>query len=220
MKSSYRTLLSVLINPMRWAKLWPHICLYLINVFKYRNFSTNINSLAYWNKKLSLFGGEWRVHPYRHVLDLLPKEMAFSLLDIGCGLGDGPIFLQQSFPQAEISGLEFSNIGIDIARRKSDIIHWHHLDILKDEIPDTYDYILIIRTLEHFDDPFSIVKKCLKAARISLIINVPYDEGKNGRLFGVTEHRYFFDKNTFGNFNCKHINIVDSGKSIIYDIGV
>ena len=138
--------------------------------------------------------------------------MEFSLLDIGCGLGDGPVFLKTNFPKAQMSGLEFSEIGIDVARQKSDKIYWHHLDILKDEIPDAYDYISIIRTLEHFDDPFAVVKKCPHATKNSLIINVPYDKGKNGRLFGVTEHRYFFDKDTFSNFNCHHMSIVDGGE--------
>ncbi len=65
-----------------------------------------------------------------------------------------------------------------MAKRRSEKICWHHLDILKGEILVSYDYILIIRTPEHFDDPFNVVRKCLKAARIEVIINVPYDEGK------------------------------------------
>jgi len=220
-KTSWNALSPVIVNPRQWKKFLPHIRLYVINVFKYGNFSTNVNSRKYWNKKLSSkVGGRWRVQPYRHVFKYFPRDEEFSVLDIGSALGDGPIFIQETYPKAKVSGLEFSDTGIEIARRKSDVIHWHHLDILKDSIPKVYDYVIIVHTLEHFDDPLFVVNKCLRAARGSLIINVPYDEDTDRKMFGVTEHRYFFDKTTFEKFYCRSIEIVDDGKSIIYEIRV
>ena len=208
----------ILFNPNRWTKLVPHIKLYAKNIFVYWSLSTNLNSLNYWNKKLSGRGSGWRTHPYEHLISILPKEKAYSILDIGCGLGDGVIFLKEKFPNLRLEGLDFSDIGIKMARKKSETIAWHNLDILRDSIPDSYDYILIIRTLEHFDNPFTVLDKCLKATRKSVIVNVPYDNNSNSRIYGVTEHRYRFDKSTFNSYKCRDIRIVDGGKSIIYVI--
>lgn len=208
----------IFIDPRRWKKLVPHIKLYAKNIFVYRSLSTNLNSLNYWNKKLSDRGSSWRVHPYEHLISILPKEQAYSILDIGCGLGDGVIFLKEQFPKLRLEGLDFSDVGIKMARKKSGAITWHNLDILRASIPDAYDYILIIRTLEHFDNPFIVLDKCLQATRKSVIVNVPYDKSSNSRIYGVTEHRYHFDKSTFSDYKCRDVRIVDDGKSIIYVI--
>lgn len=163
---------------------------------------TNPNTKNFWDKRLGGLNESWRDSHYHLITDLLEEDEGFSLLDVGCALGDGCEFLDSKFPKAEISGADFSEAGIEKARRKNKDINYILLDILKDEIPKSYDYITLIETLEHFDDPYIIVDKCLKSVKQALIITVPYRQNL-ALTFG--EHRYRFDKDTFSEYNCETI---------------
>ncbi len=195
------------------------------NCFKYQNFSTNLNSKKYWNERLSDFDSFWRNENYLHILDLLPKDKKFSLLDIGCAIGDGCELLKEKFPRAKITGVDISEIGIEKAIQKTKGVEYFVLDILKDPISMKYDYITIIETLEHFDNPFAVVDICLKHVVDSLIISTPYNqENFSGRIRSVSEHRYSFNEKTFANYNnCRVVKITEfvkatKNKCIIYEI--
>ena len=79
----------------------------------------NPNTQKYWNKKLSQYNGFWRNDHYKYLIDLFPKDEKFSLIDIGCAVGDGCILLKKHFPKAELTGLDFSDVGIKKALLKS-----------------------------------------------------------------------------------------------------
>jgi len=191
---------------------------------RYGNFSFNLNSRRYWDAKLSRYEDFWRNENYYHVLDLLPRDTSFSLLDIGCALGDGCELLQIEFPHARISGADISEIGVAKARRKNERIDYSVLDVLKDDIPDMYDYITIIETLEHFDKPFHVVDKCLKHVQRSLIISTPYSsDAPSGKVSGVGEHRYLFNEDTFKGYRHRVAKITTyveatKGQCIVYEI--
>jgi hypothetical protein len=65
-----------------------------------------------------------------------------------------------------------------------------------DSLPNTYDYISIVETLEHFDRPFFILDKCLGHARKSVIVSVPYAPDYTGKS-AWDEHRFAFNEKTF-----------------------
>lgn len=203
-----------MIAPGKWDKLYGQLSLYINNIIRYRNFSFNLNSKRFWNKYLSKFDNFWRNENYSHILDLLPQDTAFSLLDIGCAIGDGCELLQEKFPKAEITGIDISEIGIEKAKQKTKNVQYFVLDVLNNPIPQEYDYIVIITTLEHFDEPFAIVDKCLKHVRKSLIISVPYTPFYSGKIIVVSEHRYYFNKETFKMYNSRIVGIKKHGKDI------
>jgi len=216
-------LLSVIINPLKWEKLYEQIRLYVCNIVKYRNFSFDLNSKRFWNEELSKFDDFWRDENYYHILDLLPQKSAFSLLDIGCAIGDGCELIQEKFPNAEITGFDISDVGIEKAKKKTKNVHYFIFDILKDPIPKKYNYITMIETLEHFDDPIAIVDKCLRHVREAFIISTPYTPEYSGKRLVVGEHRYCFNEKTFENYNCRVVRITEHGKDqkevvIIYEI--
>lgn len=77
--------------------------------------------------------------------------------------------------------------------------------------------------MEHFDDPFSIVDKCLKHVREKIIISTPYDPLFSGRLTCVSEHRFTFNEKTFANYNFRVVRVTGyvtatNSKCIIYEI--
>ncbi|MFC1994382.1 class I SAM-dependent methyltransferase [Chloroflexota bacterium] len=219
-----KKLLLAIINPRKWRTIYIMSSRFLRNIIKYGTFSANPNSKRYWNKKLSRFGNFWIDTSYRYILDLFPQDKFFSLLDIGCAIGDGCELMQKEFPEARITGVDISEIGIDKAKRKTKSVEYFVLDILKDQVPGKYDYITLIQTLEHFEDPFYVVDKCLRHVNSSLIIMTPYIPGvPSERLGGFWEHRYAFNEITFTNYNCKVTRITEYIKGpnkqcIIYEI--
>ena len=186
----------------------------IVNIYMYRHFSINPNNKINWDRKLSKFGNFWRNENYRHILNLLPKNKAFSLLDVGCALGDGCGLLQNEFPKVAITGIDISSVGIKKAKQKNKKINYFVLDILKTDLPGIYDYITIIQTLEHFDNPFSIIDKLLKHVKKSIIISVPYTLGITGKI-DKDVHRYSFNENTFigTRYNYRIVEVTDFIKS-------
>ncbi len=180
---------------------------------KGRILGLNPNTREYWNRKLARFNGFWRTDHYRLILELLPTQMPFTLLDVGCALGDGCELIQKQLPLAAVTGIDFSVVGIRAARRKNSFVRYRVMDILKDPIGETYDYITIIQTLEHFDDPYPVVEKCLRHTRQSLIVSTPYDQNVD---LTIGEHQYRFDEQTFKRYNSRVARITDYSASLGY----
>jgi 2-polyprenyl-3-methyl-5-hydroxy-6-metoxy-1,4-benzoquinol methylase len=218
-----KKILSAAVNPRKWGKLGEQGRLLFTNIVKHRSFSTNLNSKRYWNDKLSEFENFWRNENYYYLFDLFPEDKEFSLLDIGCALGDGCELLQEKFPRAKITGIDISDVGIEKAKKKTKKVNYRVMDILKDPIPEKYDYIIIVQTLEHFDDPFVVVDKCLGHIKSALIVSTPYYPESSGKITEVSEHRYTFNENTFKNYKSKVLKVTDfvketNSQCIIFEI--
>jgi 2-polyprenyl-3-methyl-5-hydroxy-6-metoxy-1,4-benzoquinol methylase len=185
---------------------------------------TNVNTKKYWDRYLNSRGDFWRDFPYQFLLAELPKNEKVTLLDIGCALGDGCRMLKKNFPLAEITGADLSESGIQKARAKSNDIEYFVFDLYKQEIPKKYDYITLIHILEHFDDPYPIINKCLKAVNRAVYISTPYGgEFDNPRLYWKGEHRYLFNEHTFSKYHGQVLKITDrieavGTKHIVYKI--
>ena len=185
--------------PWRYKKLIPKKALFYLNKSFYK-FSKNINTRDYWNKKLDKFEGDkWRIDVYEDLLKLFPKNKNFSLLDIGCALGDGCLFIKKRFPNAEISGCDFSDKAITKAKNKTKDVDFFVLDILKQKIPKKYDYISLVSILEHFDNPYYVINECLEMVNECLIINSPYYNKIS--YASEDEHRFAFNENSLEGYN-------------------
>lgn len=161
----------------------------------------NINTKKYWNKKLAnvtkKVGGLWRIKVYKFLLDILPQDKKFSLLDIGCALGDGLAFLQRYFPLADLYGLDFSDVGIREAKKRHPEIKFICANIYSYEFNYKYSYMTIIRTLEHFTKPFLVLDKCLNFANRCVLLNIPSPKLK------CREHVYKFYPDSFEGYTTK-----------------
>lgn len=184
---------------------------------------SNINTKKYWDKKLSEISDFWRDESYHQFQHLLPTDRKFSLLDIGCAIGDGCEWLSRKFPKAIISGVDISTVGIEKARSKNSGANYFVLDIEKDPIPGLYDYIIIVETLEHCEHPFFVVDKCLRHTICSLFVSVPYSPNMpSGRIKGRGEHLWAFNEQTFSSYNARVVltDVLNEGTMprIIYEI--
>jgi 2-polyprenyl-3-methyl-5-hydroxy-6-metoxy-1,4-benzoquinol methylase len=185
---------------------------------------TNLNTRRYWDRYFTHYENFYRDFPYKFMADFLPQDVPFSLLDIGCAIGDGCEFLKKQFPKAEIFGADFSALAVQKAGQKSADIRYFLLDILKEAPPRSYDFIILSHILEHINDPFSVVDKCLKFVKKALLVSTPYTKDITiPRLYAPSEHRYLFNEHTFEKYNAKVLAITplieDTGyQNIIYEI--
>lgn len=171
---------------------------------------TNINNPKYWDNYFSKYNDFYRDFPYKFLLDFFPKNEKFTLLDIGCGLGDGCRLIKKNFPEAEIEGADFSPVSINKAKSICAGINYFLLDLKKDEPRHKYDFISLVHILEHFDNPFKILDKCLKFANKAVIIMVPLSEKFDSpRLYSRGEHRYLFNQDTFSKYDCRVLKITE-----------
>ena len=177
---------------------------------------TDVNRPKYWDGHYSRFDTFVRDFPYQFLIDFLPKGAGFSLLDIGCGLGEGCELLKKTFPSAAIEGADFSPLAVEKARSKKNGINYFTLDIGTQDPPHKYDFISLVHILEHFNDPFAVLDRCLKYVNTSVLIITPYI-GKidDPRLYSKGEHRYLFNEHTFSRYKCTVLRTTD----IIPDVG-
>lgn len=174
----------------------------------------NINTKERWDKLLG--NGEWgkeRGKIYLKVKKYLPKKRKITALEIGCANGHGLIELAKKVKNVNFEACDFSDKGIKQAKKLyGKKIKFFVHDIYKDKLKKNYDYILIIETLEHINNPKKAIKKYLKYYNEKLIVTVPYKER------GWKEHVYSFDKNSFKDikeFKKYEIQKIDKTKQII-----
>lgn len=153
-----------------------------------------------WDRFFLVKGRSWRDKDYRfldQVFDL--HKLSGSLLDVGCGLGDGEIFLCQKCPNVtEFHACDFSTQAIDTCKNNPNIKNTHFFvhDLMSQSFSRTYDTVICLQTLEHLPDPCKAFKALYDAADQLLIISVPY---KNRRP--DENHLWSFDENDFTEYD-------------------
>ncbi len=122
----------------------------------------------------------------------------FSLLDVGCALGDAIPVLRNSYPKARLFGCDVSDAAIE--RCKTD--YGHVADFFKSgfrELSGFWDVIYCSNVLEHFKDYREAASFLVSKCRIAYIMT-PYFELKDGRPLTFTEaarHGVTFYKDSF-----------------------
>jgi 2-polyprenyl-3-methyl-5-hydroxy-6-metoxy-1,4-benzoquinol methylase len=134
---------------------------------------TNTNTAEFWNSYYtSIESEDDRVMIYEQLEQILSFVHFNTVLEIGCGTGVGAKYLKSKF-RCFYSGSDFVPAAIEKAKKHCD--HTLLLDALSDPIPGYYDVIIIAETLEHFEDPFSIIDKCLPHCKF-LVLSLPHNE--------------------------------------------
>lgn len=102
------------------------------------------------------------------------------VLDIGSGTGDLARSIRDSFPRAEILGLELSAAGVDVARKKVPGAVFLQRDLLDAEEPegrfrDWATHAVCAEVLEHVDDPGRVLTNAAPylAPGCRLVVTVP-----------------------------------------------
>jgi SAM-dependent methyltransferase len=145
-----------------------------------------------WNSFFVKKAGKWRNKDYRYLNDIFDlNKLNGSLLDVGCGLGDGLVYLEKKCPQInKLIGMDFSREAIDVCRNNTKLsgMSFFQHDILM-ALPDKYDNIICLQTLEHLDDPQAAMQNMIDATRKILIVGTPYRNRRpdKNHLWSFTE---------------------------------
>jgi 2-polyprenyl-3-methyl-5-hydroxy-6-metoxy-1,4-benzoquinol methylase len=178
-----------------------------------------INTNEYWDKKWGdrKTGGRYGENQYHFLKDLLPKDEPFTLLDLGCGRGAGVGYLSEIFPKAKITGLDFSQTGIETARKKyhgNNNLGFKCDDVYKFDVLGQYDYIVSVELLEHLRWPEKILDKYIPMTKKAMYISIPWNNWK------CDEHIYAYGDyvNPFEKWGAELLGKIDGRKKLKIEV--
>src|SRR5437016_1550551 len=88
--------------------------------------------------QLSLEGKRFRYRKLMDIADLRNRR----ILDLGCGIGDFYPFLIEKFGDLDYTGIDIVPEMVDHAARKYPRARFLCRDLFKDDLDETYDYVL------------------------------------------------------------------------------
>jgi trans-aconitate methyltransferase len=112
-------------------------------------------------------------HTRRFIFRLMGRITFKSVLDAGCGTG---VLLQQilnKYPNAQLTGSEYSPQGLEFAKKRLPQGEFHVLDLSKETLDRKFDLITCIDVLEHIHDDRAALKNLLAMTGGHMILSVP-----------------------------------------------
>ncbi|MCX8568459.1 class I SAM-dependent methyltransferase [Aminobacter sp. MET-1] len=143
--------------------------------------SLTVNSKEYWDNLFTSGTwegnrGRWQTTEFAKAQVRrmnLPRSFNGTILDFGCGLGDGMPIYRAYFPNARLIGLDISADGIEICRKIyggiAEFVVGTH-----ETMPEV-DAVIASNVIEHIEDDIGVVKALLSKAPL-VYVTVPYDE--------------------------------------------
>ena len=132
----------------------------------------------------------------------LDREVPPRILDIGCGFGDLLIYWQSR--GADVLGIDFEARAVAMAKKNNvTVIHGNVLDV--NIMPGSFDVAVLNHSLEHFQNPLSVLKKCLGVLKphgelhlaVPNIAGVFFDIlGRHWEGLSFPVHFWFFEPDT------------------------
>jgi trans-aconitate methyltransferase len=159
-----------------------------------------LNTKEYWDCRFKTsdwqnnHGDEQTLHFYTLLVNCLPEDIQneinsnqYSVVDFGCAQGEGTEFFAISFPKSHVTGVDISNEGIEIAKRKNKKADFLATDLTQSQ--DKWDVLISSNTLEHFYEPWNILNKLSSKIAKYLIILVPFEQPD------IPNHEHFYSFN-------------------------
>lgn len=119
----------------------------------------------------------------------IPIHGETSILDAGCGTGHCLKMLHDRYGCTHLTGLEYSEQALQIARATCPSARLLQTDFLRESLPEQFDLILCQQVLEHITRPDLALKNLSKMLKPNgrLVITVP-----DGRLDDFAGHIHFW----------------------------
>lgn len=102
---------------------------------------------------------------YACLTNIEPMARESSVLDVGCGLGYLCDFLRKGGWVGKYTGIDVSSDMVSAAAKRLPNDEFFFLDILVDDLPNSYDYVFCGATIEHrpqFVEPQSYMKEMIR----------------------------------------------------------
>ena len=132
---------------------------------------------------MKLYGPSAR-HTRRFIFKLLEGLSFDSVLDAGCGTGVLLQKIHEKYPQARLTGFEYSPEGLNFARKRLPEGEFMTVDLSKQAVDKTFDLITCIDVMEHIPDDRAALRNLLAMTGKYMILSVPL-----GPLFQVEAER-------------------------------
>lgn len=145
-----------------------------------------------FNAEIEYYQQDWHDY-YPTIVRLVPSNS--FVLDIGCGRGGLLEYLRDK-KNCRVAGVDMSDEAIRILKEKG--IEAIKADVEEDEIPGSYDVIILAAVLEHLIDPLSVLSKLrnnLRNTQGCIIIGVP----NFSHIFARIQHLFGKNVTRFGN---------------------
>lgn len=152
-----------------------------------------------WDKFYMEQGDRWRDKDYHYLMEVMNLgALEGTLLDVGCGLGDGQLVLYQACAKAtEFSACDFSCQAVMVARTRTELARTKFFQHdLAYPLGAKWDSVICLQTIEHVANPVSAFQHVVDAARKVAIVGCPYRNRRPDE-----DHRWSFcerDVATFG----------------------
>ncbi|GAC1369823.1 MAG: hypothetical protein NVS2B12_25030 [Ktedonobacteraceae bacterium] len=150
-----------------------------------------------WHVGTSLWKAQSILHMMKkHGIDPM------SVCEIGCGAGEILRILQQRLdPQCTFVGYDIAPQAVEMAhRRENEHLHFYLGDFVRESGNATYDLILIVDVLEHFENCFQLLRD-IKAKSKYKVLQLPLDISALSVILNelveyrhATGHLHFFTK--------------------------
>lgn len=97
-----------------------------------------------------------------------------NVAEIGCGTGEILVQLSNMYPNARFSGYEISPHAFRMAEQKQrPLVSFHFGDMLQ-EVPKSYDVLLVIDVIEHVPDFLGFIQGVKNHAKLK-VFHIPLD---------------------------------------------
>ena len=133
----------------------------------------DVNSKSYWDKR---FNEDWESAggmaqnrsftrlAIEHLPDWLVSEIrreSLSLVDWGCAQGDGTNEWAACIGYQQVTGVDFSSVAVKKATQNYSHIRFVSENWLSEEkqVTESFDILFSSNTLEHFHDPYEVLRK-------------------------------------------------------------
>ena len=147
-----------------------------------------LGSREWWDDYFSP-GGGWETHGGRNQTRAfaeafmkyvpLDKTRHFTLLDVGCALGEAISLFRENYAMADLFGIDISETAISRCRhRLGNSAHFQVMQI--DDISANYDVIYCSAVLEHFADFREKARHLITRCK-ALYVIVPFNEMRRGK---------------------------------------
>ena len=164
-----------------------------------------INSDAYWDSRFvenwESFDGPAQSRFFARITIVnLPrwlvnqlKSQFLTLADWGCAQGDGTNVWANYIDVKQLTGIDFSVVAIEQAAKRYPAIRFINENWLtvSDSQQERFDVVFSSNTLEHFHNPYEVLRNLCTRAKKAVVLALPYRE-----LDRINEHFFsFFPEN-------------------------
>jgi SAM-dependent methyltransferase len=164
------------------------------------NVTVDLNSPSLYVEPDSALYRFKRKLTFRDILKRLRRATAnrsrFDMLEVGTGAGFFASFVEQEFPQATITGVEYDPRLVELARTKvqrAEIVQGNAEEL---NLPDdSYDVVVSLQVIEHLYRPEMMLKRVHRLLRRDgvFIFTTPNVAGIGARTMGPKWHGYCDD---------------------------